>query len=397
MDRKSNYGWVVLVAFTLVAGMSQMLWLNFAPILSVIRDKYQISESMAGNLLIMIFPLLYVVLSIPAGIWIDRAGYKKVVMIGSIVMAISSIIRIFDDAFMTIFIGQLGIAIAQPFIMNAISKLVGDWFKEEQHAMATGIGTVGMFVGMAAGFALTPMFVEGTNIRSAMIIFAVITVISTLAFIFLAREKGDLSDAEEGPTFELMGLLQNKNLLILSILSFLALGYFNGLTTWLELILSEQGVGIEDAGLIGGVLILGGIVGAAIIPAISDKMKKRKPFLILAIVMGVLLVYPLTTGSHVPTLLLLGAITGALFLPGYAILLTMAEEEVGARKAGAATGILMLGGNAGGVVIIILMDVLKSMQGVWLYSIILLIAVMIIGLAVSFLTKETFDKSALDN
>ncbi|MFO1525212.1 MAG: hypothetical protein U1F16_04470 [Turneriella sp.] len=46
---------------------------------------------------------------------------------------------------------QTGIAIGQPFIMNAISKLVADWFEPEHNALATGLGALGMFIGMALG------------------------------------------------------------------------------------------------------------------------------------------------------------------------------------------------------------------------------------------------------
>ena len=67
--------------------------------------------------------------------------------------------------------------------------------------------------------------------------------------------------------------MRNRELVFIFILSFLGLGYFNGLTTWLEPILAPNGINSMQAGMIGGVLILGGIVGSAIIPPISDKMK----------------------------------------------------------------------------------------------------------------------------
>ncbi|MHB8873467.1 MAG: hypothetical protein ACYC8T_07240, partial [Myxococcaceae bacterium] len=42
---------------------------------------------------------------------------------------------------------------------------------------------------------------------------------------------------------------------------------------------APQGVDATTAGLVGGVLIIGGIVGAVIIPLLSDKLRRRKPFL----------------------------------------------------------------------------------------------------------------------
>ena len=71
---KKPYRWIVLIAFFGVAAMSQMLWLNFAPLVSFIQMKYGVSELMVSSLLLS-FPLLYVLLSIHSGTMIDKKGY----------------------------------------------------------------------------------------------------------------------------------------------------------------------------------------------------------------------------------------------------------------------------------------------------------------------------------
>ena len=51
------YRWVVLAVYTLVAGLSQLLWLNFAPLLTTVEQRYGVSELWASTL-VMAFPLL---------------------------------------------------------------------------------------------------------------------------------------------------------------------------------------------------------------------------------------------------------------------------------------------------------------------------------------------------
>ena len=109
-------------------------------------------------------------------------------------------------------------------------------------------------------------------------------------------------------------LLQNKNLVTLYIIAFLALGFFNGLTTWLEPILKPNGINAEQAGMVGAYLILGGIIGSVIIPTISDKTKKRKPFLIFCCVSALVVLYPLCTFSALNTVYILSALMGFFFL-----------------------------------------------------------------------------------
>jgi len=72
------------MAYFCVAAMSQMLWLNFAPLVSFVQQKYQVSELPVSSLLLS-FPLLYVILSIHSGTMIDKKGYRYMIILGSLV------------------------------------------------------------------------------------------------------------------------------------------------------------------------------------------------------------------------------------------------------------------------------------------------------------------------
>ncbi len=385
-----NKGKLVLFAFTVVAGVNQMLWLNFAPIISVVQKKYGVSEMTVNASLLLVFPLLYVVLAVPAGLWIDKKGYRYVINISTALMSAGAVIRIFDAHFATVVAGQFFIAIAQPFILTAISKVVGDWFEKEHHALATGAGTIGLFVGMAVGMAVTPVLIDGTEMQSAMIIFAGVTIAASLFFYFTGKESGRHTPSVGSSWAEIREVLANKNLLMICAIAFLAVGFFNSFTTWLELILAQVGMDSEQAGMVGAMIIIGGVVGSAIIPAISDKAGKRKIFVILCAAMAGVFLFPVAKGSDYNSSLLLAAIFGALALPAFAMLLTMSEEEAGEEKAGAATGFLMMAGNAGTIIITVAMEVVKSAPGDWTNAIYLLLGVVALAGLLSFALKDTF-------
>src|SRR5262245_5605432 len=173
--------WLVLGSYALVVGMSQLLWLNFAPLLSMVQQRYGVSELLASSLL-LVFPLLYVVFSLPAGALTDARGYRFTVGAGAAAMVLFATLRIFDSRFFILLTAQVGLAVAQPFVLNPISKLVGDWFSEKQGAIATGLGTMGMFVGMAAAMASTPPMVNAWGLRVTMAAFAGLTAVVALAF-----------------------------------------------------------------------------------------------------------------------------------------------------------------------------------------------------------------------
>ncbi len=382
--------WKVLLAYTFVAGVSQMLWLNFAPLLSLLQARYAISELWASTL-VLVFPLLYVVLSLPAGALVDRAGYKRTVLAGAVLQAACACLRTADGSFATLLAAQAGVAVAQPFIMNGVSKLVSDWFEEGHAAVATGVATIGMFLGMALAMAATPLLTEALSLSGAMAVFGAVSVAAALVFAWQAEERGggEVQNASRG-----FRQVVGADLMIVFAMAFLGLGYFNGLTTWLELIVAPNGIDAVRAGALGGVLIVSGIVGAAVVPALSDRLQRRKPFVIACALGALLTTRPLCTGRDYASLLLLAALLGFSFLPAYALLLEMCVELSGRRCAGFATGVLMLLGNAGGVVVIVAMQWVKGDGESFEPAVGLLLGLLVVSIGLAIGVRETFHRRA---
>jgi predicted MFS family arabinose efflux permease len=383
--------WPVLLAFTLVSAVTQLLWLNFAPLITLVMKRYGVGEGQA-SLLILVFPLIYIFLSLHAGTLIDRHGFRRVVGYGALATAAFSAVRIYDQSFWVLLAGQIGIAIAQPYVTNGISKLVSEWFDESQGAIATGVGTIGLFVGMATALAWTPALVAQTSLRTAMIVFAVIAAAAACVFVLVAKDAPPAPSGEAGRAKTFRELSRTRDLVIVFVLAFLGLGFFNGLTTWLEVILKPNGIDAEGAGLVGGALIVGGIFGAAAIPALSDALRRRKPVLTACTCVAAALIVPLCTTARFSAVVALGAALGFFFLPAYALLLEMCSELAGRASAGYATGLLMLAGNAGGVVTIVTMDAVKGADGSYRPSVWLLLGLLIVAIALSLVVSETFQR-----
>ncbi|MFT3712668.1 MAG: MFS transporter [Archangium sp.] len=382
---ESRRKWVVLLLFMFAAGVNQALWLNFAPLLTQVQTKYSVSEGLASTL-VLVFPLAYVLFSVPAGIWTDRKGYPFTMAFGSVLMAVFACVRIYEGSFWVLLVAQIGIAISQPFVVNSISKLVGDWFPPEASALGTGLGTMGMFLGMAAGMAATPPLVEAIQIQGTMIVFAAATVLCAVLVVLFVRAKGANVVDEPVP---LGKLLRSREMVLLSAVSFLGLGYFNGLTTWLEPMLAPNGFDAVKAGVIGGVLIIGGIIGSIVIPALSDKFKRRKPFLIGSVALALAFTVPVATSRDETLVMICAGALGFFFLPALALLLDMCSAVAGEKAAGAATGLIMLFGNAGGVVVTVLMVVVKGDAPTFERGVDVLYAAVVIGIVIGFALKET--------
>jgi predicted MFS family arabinose efflux permease len=122
-DSAGSRGWAVVVSYSAVAGASQLLWLTYAPVTTAAARHYGVSVTAIGWLA-NVFPLLYVVLAVPAGLALDRWP-RPALAIGAALTALGGIVRLGGDSFGWALAGQLMVAVAQPLVLNAITGVVG--------------------------------------------------------------------------------------------------------------------------------------------------------------------------------------------------------------------------------------------------------------------------------
>src|SRR3954462_9352925 len=87
--------WLAIVGYSLVGAATQLVWLNFAGVTTVASQRYGVSESAIGWLT-QVFPLLYVVLSIPAVLVLDR-WFCTGLLAGAILTAVGAAARLIGD------------------------------------------------------------------------------------------------------------------------------------------------------------------------------------------------------------------------------------------------------------------------------------------------------------
>lgn len=383
--------WRVIAGFSLLLGVNQFLWLTFATIIISTKQHFGVSEFLA-NLLTLMFPIVFVLLAIHSGKMLDNVGYKKVVGYAAILMLIGTIIRWLGvNNYWVVLAGQLLIAIAQPYITNAINLVTTDWFDKSQLATVTGIIMGGMFLATALGaFAPAPL-IELFGFSQMLLLNVGITAIAVLLFFLIVEEK----PRQQAIAVSLVGiesLFKNKRLWLISLSVFIAMGYFNGLSNWIAPILAPRGIPETTAGTITAMLIFGGILGALIIPLLSDYFQKRRLFLILATVVGATATYPLLYSTSGSTTLIISFFLGFFLLAGYPLLIAAAEDTVHPSQAAKAVAMLMMMGNLGGVIMVLLMQGVKASTGSWLPTgWVLIIAVIIAG----FLVLKIEDKPVI--
>jgi MFS family permease len=383
--RSYGYRWVVLLVFGLVLCFQAFLWISFAPIESSVERVLGVSETLV-RLLALVGPVMFVFLGSYAGDLSDRRGFKFAVSLGAVIISVFGIIRaivphVVDSGtaqYWIMLFCQAAIGSGAVFILVNMSKMPIKWFREESRAMAIGLATLFFYLGTAIGLPLvnalagipegtTDVAVISAGVNRILWVTAAIMVVGTIIFMLFSKENpptpsGPLPDEAKLGTWEalkrFMGLPTFRALAFVSLVGY---GVYVGLTVTMEKIIGYHGFSSSFATIIASGITVGGIVGAATIPGISEKVGLRKPFLILASL--VILPMGLIIGFvGIKALDVIGALLlGIFLLPALPVTFTVVGEmeDIGPLYAGAAVGTLMAIGNVGSLLIPLGMELFK--------------------------------------
>lgn len=386
----SPWRWAVLGSFMLINLTIQTLWIGYASITGPAAAWYGVDD-LAVALFAMSFMIAFFPLSIPASWLVDTVGFRIPVTAAAVVMGIFGIVRGLAGHDYAVAIGAtFVIAATQPFLLNTWTKVPAAWFPSNRRATAVGLVTLANLLGTALGMVLPPACLEmGIGIDAIQTGFGVAALVSAVIFLVLAREKPEVApDGEGSETRALMldGLKHALSIpafwLALAVL-FIGLGVFNGITTWVENIVRPRGFTPSDAGTLGALMLLGGVVGAVLIPALSDREGKRRKYLRLTFGLSIPGLFGLIFAGSRPLLFGSAFAFGFFLVSALPIAMQYAAEITRPTPEGTSNGLIQLFGQ-GAVVFVWLLDALKGPDGSFTRG--LLVAAGMLGFSLLLIT-----------
>ncbi len=294
-----GYRWVILILFMFLNVVVQIQWLTHAAVARPAEMFYagQFNPDSFFNIdfLALSYMILFLIMSFPASYIINRYGIRKGLMFGALLMGVFSLSKaIFAASFTGVVISQIGLATAQPFILNAVTALTVRWFPMKDRAMAAGLSALAQYIGIIIAMLVTPMMIGsdpaaegyGEGFERMLWIYGSISFAASVLLAIFIKEKPEGTKGEElerYPFFKgLKHILSRRDMILLTMMFLIGLGIFNAVSSMTDSIAELAGVKDSD-GLIGGVMLIGGIIGAVVLPTLSDKLRKRKLFLVICL------------------------------------------------------------------------------------------------------------------
>jgi predicted MFS family arabinose efflux permease len=345
--------WMILAGYALLTACTQWLWLAYAPITTQAHQIMGVSEGAVGDLA-AIFPFVYVVLALPAGRWLDTR-FARALGLGATLTAAGGLLRLAGpSSYGWAMAGQFVTAAGQPFVLNSITKVASRYFPVKERTTAVSIGSVALFAGILAAVLTGGPLLDAGGLRLLLSVQAVVAVVAAGWVLTVIRAPAAFpGDPSVAPS--LRWLRGDRFMWLLAGLLFVGMGVFNAVATWLDSILTHFGHGGASGYLI-ALMTMGGIAGGALLPGIVAQRNQRRGMLMIAVVVSAaaFAVIAVVHNPAVDALVLVAA--GFFLLAGLPVVLDWSELYAGPERAGGAAGFLLLSGNLGGVILVLIVQ-----------------------------------------
>jgi len=258
----------------------------------LMRDL-KVSGAALGNLSAFYF-YAYASLQIPVGLLMDRYGPRRLLSFGASVCAAGTAIFALATALGPAYLGRLLVGIGASFGFVGALKLATTWLPASRFALASGLLMMAGMAGGILGQAPLAAVVEWTGWRQALLGSAAAGLLLAIGTWVMVRDHPP-GVAEHSTRIGGRELLRGlatvfrtrQNWLIaLTCASMTApLLAFAGLwgVAWL---MQVHGMSRPDAALTASLLLLGWAFGSPIVGGLSDRLGRRKPPLMAAMIMG---------------------------------------------------------------------------------------------------------------
>jgi FLVCR family MFS transporter 7 len=394
------FRWLLLAIIIPIIVASEIFWLSFAPISKAAQEFYGVGM-MGIDVFSMSYMFMYILFMVPAAWVIDRFGYRVSVLIGAALTAVFGITRFaFAGNYALVLVSQFLLAAGQPFLVNVSTKVPANWFPVKERSTAAGLLVMAQYIGFIVPMVVSPLILDGfgaqtgEGIRTMLGIYAAFALLAAIVVSVFTKEKPPVPPGPEAPK-EMMSLrnvgrlLMNKNYIWVLIVSFISMGLFNTLMTTLESVLSPRGIDSVSAGTIMAVFVVTGIVGAVVVPMLSDKLRKRVPLFVA----GIALLGPLCLGftffSPMPLLMVTAALLGFLIMGLAPVLFQHGAEVAYPVPEGTSFGFIMLVGQISGIAFVALFDLILGRTGSILAPMIFLLLAAVAQVPVTLLMRES--------
>ncbi|KAH7396621.1 major facilitator superfamily domain-containing protein [Phaeosphaeria sp. MPI-PUGE-AT-0046c] len=265
------FGLAQLVLLNIVASWD---WLTFAPVSASSAVYFSVSETAINWL--SIATLFSFAVSSPVVIYVLHRGPKDSILAASALLLVGNWVRYAGtraNIFGVVLFGQILTGFAQPFVLAAPTRYSDMWFTEGGRVGATALASLANPFGGALAQLINPFL---GSIPNMVLVVSIIATAACVPSLFIPAAPPTPPTASSGlskiPVFaSIKHILSSRPFYLVFVTFSTYVGSFNAFTSLLNQILYPYGYTEDEAGICGAVLIVVGLVAAAISSPVLDR------------------------------------------------------------------------------------------------------------------------------
>ncbi len=384
VQSETNYRWVMLSLGWLTYFSFGLIYTATAPLVTPIMRDLNLTYAQMGAIT-GAWQLTYVFSAQPLGLLVDRIGVYRSLLLGTLVMATSSVLRSFATGFEGLFVSVALFGIGGPMVSIGTPKLVSIWFMGRERGTATGINASGSSVGSITALGLTNSMVLPLvgNWRNVFFAYGIFGFSVALIWLLFGGRNSLQSNSKTPAELEERNrsrstareVLRRRGVWLIVVIGVVFFLTSHGLQNWLPKILELRGFSAIDAGYATSLMTLAGILGSVFLPLFVYRSKSRRKLLAFVLIVSGFSILLIGVGEGL--LLWAGMLSAGFFTRALMPVLTMMLMDmpgVGAERMGTVGGLFFSVGEVGGFLGPFLMGYLRDVTDSFLSGIAFLAA-----------------------
>lgn len=341
----SSYPWIVLFASSLVQTVASFGNQMISPLAPFLVEDLKLARADVG-LLVTAAYLGGVLVLVVAGSLSDRFGVRALFLLGMTLAGLPLALASVVPGYFWLLVPIALYGVGNGFALPPTTRAIVEWFPTRRRGLAMGVKQTGVaLAGMICGLIVPPL---GTAVgwRGTILVLGLLTVAAGVISWLTYRDRPD--DPSAGPKSarpSVLTVIRNRNLLLLSGVTFLYAGVQLSLAGFMVLFLTERvGMGIVEAGAMLAVAQAGGIVGRIGWGIVSDVLfggRRKIVMAIFSVMAAISSVVLASTGPDTPrvVLLLTLVVAGVSAIGWNGINMLFVAEIAGRRASATAAGL----------------------------------------------------------
>ncbi len=251
-------------------------------------------DAEVGSWLMSIFTLMGIFVAVPSGAFAQRFGAKRMMVAALLLIAAGSLVGAFARTSALVLASRALEGVALTVVTTCGPVVIQACVKPQRIGVTLGIWGIWGCVGSTVAAVLTPTVFEAVGFRGVWVAYAVVAVVAAIVLVVAIRvprgREGESAHVALG-ALETRGSRWRDAFTLDVVLFFVGFASFNicllAVLAYVPTILQMQGFDPTVSGLVSTIPMLLSIVSSPLFGAVSDRMGRCKPLLLVAsLVMG---------------------------------------------------------------------------------------------------------------